>query len=194
MLLANTILFYYELQQPWSKSALWKSLSYDCSNSELLFICIRHEQKWGKREIWWAAKSGIQHSGRACCVHSPSGFWLYFNFAFFLKPLSHKVHSVRSACATSSRSKWSFTPPVELQVLFHSKLLNHRDAAFQFLFHFRGVRVLWRYQFCLCPSHAWRGNHPGSLLLLPKEFKVQNLRLNASIDLGYPTWESCRVS
>lgn len=89
-----------------------------------------------------------------CCVHSPSSFWLYFNFAFFLKPLSHEAHSVYGACATSSRSILSFIPPVELQALFHSKLLNHRDAAFQLLFHFRGVRVLWRHQwFCLCLSH-----------------------------------------
>lgn len=128
-----------------------------------------------------------------CCVHSLSGFWFYFIFAFFLKPPSHKAHGMRSACATSSLSIFSFIRPVELQALFHSELLNHRD--FQLLFHFRGVRVLWRYEwFHLCLSHMWGGNNPGALPLLPKEFNVQILRLKASIDLGYPMWDSCNVS
>lgn len=70
-----------------------------------------------------------------CCVHSPSGFWFYFIFAFFLKTPSHKAHGMRSACATSSHSIFSFICPVELQALFHSNLLNHRDRAFQLLFH-----------------------------------------------------------
>lgn len=76
------------------------------------------------------------------------------------KPVSPKVHRMHSACAAKSNSIFSFIPVVELPALF----LNLR--VFQFLFHFRDVQVLGRYErFCLCLSHVWGGNNPGVLPL-----------------------------
>lgn len=107
------------------------------------FLCVSHMSKKKAKGTLCELQSqalGTQDVTLLCTF--PIELLVLFQLCFFLKPLSLKVHRMHSACATSSYSIFSFIPPAELQALFHSKLLNHRERAFQFFFHFRSVRVL----------------------------------------------------
>lgn len=93
-------------------------------------------------------------------------------------------------------SLFGLISPVELQALFHSKLLNHRDRAFQFLSFQECLSASRQESFCLCLSHVWEGNNLGDLPLLPEEFKVPSLISKVSIDLGTPCemlWSELKV-
>lgn len=89
-MLALCVFFYDKLQQPWSKYLFWKSLLYDWSHS----IRSTQEQKWGERAIVRAALR--MWLSVVYFPHQAFGFFPVL--LFVLKPLSHKVHRMCSAC------------------------------------------------------------------------------------------------